>query len=144
MKYVTRALVIFRDEFGGEQIIGGETVFEPEDRAVKTGLLNAAGNPIWRIPERVAMGFRSGRGPNEAAIPPCAAELDERSGLGEAELAKIKRNAELIMADIDAAPAKWRALVNDYHIAPVALLAHAGLSCEAARAVLERQFGKPI
>lgn len=36
----------------------GITVFEPDDAPVETGLLDAQGNPLYRVQERAAIGFR--------------------------------------------------------------------------------------
>lgn len=35
------------------------TVFEAEDGPVETGLYDANGVPLYRVPERVKMGYRS-------------------------------------------------------------------------------------
>ena len=51
-----RAIVVLADLDGNQQVLGGETVFE-EAEPVRTGLLNAAGVPLYRYPQRHPIGF---------------------------------------------------------------------------------------
>lgn len=52
-RYVTKAF--WADEWFSEQTT--ITVYEQEAQPEKTGLLNAQGEPLYRVPEKVRMGF---------------------------------------------------------------------------------------
>ena len=47
----------YEDDFGGPHRT--LTVFEVENDPVETGLYDANGVPLYRVPERVKMGYRS-------------------------------------------------------------------------------------
>lgn len=72
------------------------------------------------------------------------AELDAKPGLGERALQQQAALAENRMRVIDAQPAEWRALLNDYPHQIVACAAESLGHPVAVRRYLERAYGKPI
>lgn len=52
-----RVRLDYGDDFGGPQ--RSMMVFEDDAGPVETGLYDANGVPLYRVPERVKMGFRS-------------------------------------------------------------------------------------
>jgi hypothetical protein len=60
MKYVTRAVITVQDHWGRSHLAGGETVFEEEKKPVNTGLVDANGIPLFRVPEVNPIGFKLG------------------------------------------------------------------------------------
>jgi hypothetical protein len=58
-RYVTRPRVlILRDEYGEYGVTASEIILEEEDvRGRPTGLVNAQGNPIYRVRRRELFGF---------------------------------------------------------------------------------------
>jgi hypothetical protein len=56
MRYVAIAVDY---SFGGEPALTADTIHEGGDGPVPTGLLNADGVPLYRVPERVPLGFHA-------------------------------------------------------------------------------------
>jgi hypothetical protein len=59
MSYVTRPKSVqinFSEQLGEQFQIAAETVFEERD-PVNTGLCDARGDPIYRVPDTVPLGF---------------------------------------------------------------------------------------
>jgi hypothetical protein len=54
---VYRAIVTVIDEWGRSQTAGGETVIEQDLAPVNSGLVNAQGVPLYRMPTRDPIGF---------------------------------------------------------------------------------------
>lgn len=55
-KYITRAAYIGADE-GGQPIVTADTVFVEDDGPRDTGLIDHAGNRIYRESSRAPLGF---------------------------------------------------------------------------------------
>jgi hypothetical protein len=61
-RYVTRALIWIEDEVADTARADPRsiTVHEREQRTADTGLVDSTGVPIYRVADRVPMGFRKG------------------------------------------------------------------------------------
>ena len=69
---------------------------------------------------------------------------EEPSGMPEEFWLRRKAEAERRMALIDAAPAKWRALVNEFDQAVVAEASAYGMTAREARWFCERVRGRQV
>ena len=56
-----KAMLVLTDAFGEQQIAGADTVWEPDETPVYTGIVSAHGVPVYRIPERRIIGYRLGK-----------------------------------------------------------------------------------
>jgi hypothetical protein len=55
-RYVSRPRA-WQDDYGGWQDRPTATVYEPDDAPQETGLLDALGNPLFRVVDRAPLGF---------------------------------------------------------------------------------------
>lgn len=59
-RYVSRPRSSYDDD---TPILTGSTVYEADSSPERTGLLDAAGNPLFRVQDRVPLGFHAKRAP---------------------------------------------------------------------------------
>ncbi len=52
-----RSVIVREDPWDGAQLLGGETVYEGDDKPVDTGLVNQNGTPLWRVSFMNRIGF---------------------------------------------------------------------------------------
>jgi hypothetical protein len=55
---IPAAIINLPDPWGVHHAAGGETIIEQDKTPIKTGLVDARGVPLYRVPDSVPFGFQ--------------------------------------------------------------------------------------